>query len=135
VNATTEVIAMAHADDGDQVYEFPQSDSPYTANGSPVVDPGLVTVPNETSPFPNGLPGGSQTSGIPTDPNGDGLFEDLDGDGDFDFVDVIELVFALDTLQDTNLSQAQIDALDFEADGQVDFVDVIDLVFRLSPQT
>jgi PKD repeat protein len=89
--------------------------------------PSSLTVENQTTPFPDGLPGGAPESGVPTDPDGDGLFEDLDGDGDFDFVDVIEFVFAIDSLD--NLSQEQIEALDFDGSGSVDFVDVIDLVF------
>jgi hypothetical protein len=45
---------------------------------------------------------------------------------------VIELVFALDAIQSTNLTPSQRTALDFDTDGKVDFVDVIELVFRLS---
>jgi hypothetical protein len=39
-----ELIAMAHLDtDGDQIYEFPDGDGPYTENGSPVVDAAQIT--------------------------------------------------------------------------------------------
>jgi hypothetical protein len=81
--------------------------------------------------FPDGLPGGAPSSGIPTDANGDGLLEDLDGNGQFQFVDVIEFVFAIETLQSADLSDPQAEALDFNGDGEVTFVDVIDLVFRV----
>jgi hypothetical protein len=81
--------------------------------------------------FPDGLPGGAPSSGIPTDTNGDGLLEDLDGDGQFQFVDVIEFVFAIETLQSADLTDAQVAALDFDGDDRVTFVDVIDLVFRV----
>jgi PKD repeat protein len=80
--------------------------------------------------FPNGVPGGT-TDRPPTDVDGDGTFEDLDGDGQFTFVDVIEFVFAIDTLVGTDLSQAQTAALDHSDDGAVGFTDVVDLVFQL----
>jgi hypothetical protein len=80
--------------------------------------------------FPDGIPGGTSDT-PPTDTDGDGLVEDLDGDGQFTFVDVVELVFAIDTLAETDLSQAQTAALDHSNDGTVGFTDVIDLVFQL----
>jgi hypothetical protein len=131
LTANRTLFAMAHADDGNQTYEFAgpgTTDLPYPDEG--FLDSANITVENETNPFPNGLPGGSSDSGVPTDPDDDGLFEDLDGDGDFDFVDVIEFVFAIDSLD--NLPQEQIEALDFDGSGSVDFVDVIDLVFQIN---
>jgi hypothetical protein len=100
----------------------------FAGNGSQTA---LTTVRTSATPFPDGLPGGGPNSGLPTDPNADGLYEDLDGDGDFDFVDVIEFVFAIDAIQNTELTEAQVAAIDFDGSGSVDFVDVIDLVFRL----
>ena len=45
VESGTELIAMPHLDtDGDQAYEFPDADGPYVADGSPVVDAGVLTV-------------------------------------------------------------------------------------------
>jgi len=45
VESGTELVAMPHLDtDGDQAYEFPDADGPYVADGSPVVDAGVVTV-------------------------------------------------------------------------------------------
>ena len=38
------LIAMAHTDDGDQTYEFPDADGPYTADGAPVTDAATVIV-------------------------------------------------------------------------------------------
>jgi hypothetical protein len=35
---------MLHTDDGDQTYEFPDADGPYTAEGEPVVDDASITV-------------------------------------------------------------------------------------------
>ena len=37
-----ELVAMAHRDDGDQVYEFPDSDGPYLADGAPVIDTATI---------------------------------------------------------------------------------------------
>jgi uncharacterized protein YwlG (UPF0340 family) len=48
LNASTSVYAMAHADDGDQTYEFPQSDSPYGDSG--FLTAANVTVQNATAP-------------------------------------------------------------------------------------
>jgi hypothetical protein len=63
--------------------------------------------------------------------DGDGTLEDLNGDGTFDFTDVIEFVFALDAIQQTDLTAGQRAALDQTGDGQVKFDDVVDLVFDL----
>jgi hypothetical protein len=99
----------------------------FAANGTD----GNATGPLGERLFPDGLPGGAPSSGVPTDTNGDGLLEDLDGDGQFQFVDVIEFVFAIETLQSADLTDAQVAALDFDGDDRVTFVDVIDLVFRV----
>jgi hypothetical protein len=80
--------------------------------------------------FPTGTPGGSSDR-APTDVDGDGTLEDLNGDGTFDFTDVIEFVFALDAIQQTDLTAGQRAALDQTGDGQVKFDDVVDLVFDL----
>ena len=44
ITATQVLIAMAHTDDGDQSYEFPGADGPYTAGGAPVTDDARVTI-------------------------------------------------------------------------------------------
>jgi len=44
ISEDQELIAMAHTDDGDQQYEFPNADGPYTTNGSPVIDAALITI-------------------------------------------------------------------------------------------
>jgi PKD repeat protein len=80
------------------------------------------------SPFSSPLPN-SGGSAPPKDPDNDGLYEDIDGDGNFNFVDVISLVFSLQSID--NLSQAQTAAIDFDGSGTVNFVDVIELVFAL----
>lgn len=56
----------------------------------------------------------------PTDPDCDGLFEDVDGDGRLTSNDVQ----ALALVNDTNLSDEQIDALDFNGNGTLEFADV-----------
>jgi hypothetical protein len=77
----------------------------------------------ETTPFPNGIPGvGPQQPG---DPNNDGEYEDVNGDGTAEFDDAVALAFA-DTSQ---LNDQQRDALDFDGDGDVDFDDAIQLAF------
>jgi hypothetical protein len=82
--------------------------------------------------FPEGVPGGT-TDRAPADVDGDGRLEDLDGNGRFEFVDVIELVFALQSgqLSSSRLTADQVAALDHSGDGRVSFADVIDLVFQL----
>jgi|GEM_PF-5226591 len=43
------LIAMPHTDsNGNQTYDFPAGDEPYTVNGTPVTDQANVTVTNET---------------------------------------------------------------------------------------
>lgn len=44
ITSTQTLIAMAHTDDGDETYEFPDADGPYTAEGAPVTDDAHVTV-------------------------------------------------------------------------------------------
>jgi len=45
LNQTDSLTAMAHLDtNGDEVYEFPDADDPYTADGGAVVDAATVTV-------------------------------------------------------------------------------------------
>lgn len=44
ITETQTLVAMAHTDDGDESYEFPDSDGPYTAGGAPVTDDARVTV-------------------------------------------------------------------------------------------
>jgi hypothetical protein len=44
IASTQTLIAMAHTDDGDQEYEFPDADGPYTADGAPVVDDACITL-------------------------------------------------------------------------------------------
>jgi hypothetical protein len=80
--------------------------------------------------FENGIPA-SSASRAPIDIDGDGRLEDMNGDGRFNFVDVVEFVFSVQRGDYSDLSPAQIDALDHTEDGRVSFVDVIDLVFEL----
>jgi len=44
ISSDQTLIAMAHIDDGDQTYEFPGADGPYTADGAPVTDDASVTL-------------------------------------------------------------------------------------------
>jgi hypothetical protein len=44
IASTQTLLAMAHVDDGDQTYEFPDADGPYTAGGAPVVDDACITL-------------------------------------------------------------------------------------------
>jgi predicted ribosomally synthesized peptide with SipW-like signal peptide len=46
ISESQELIAMAHMDDGDQQYEFPDADGPYTVNGAPVIDAAQITIPD-----------------------------------------------------------------------------------------
>jgi PKD repeat protein len=118
-----------------------QSAGEYDVNVTVTDDAGLtatdtvsltVTATVETSnPFgSDGLPGGSSDQ-PPTDVDGDGQYEDLNGDDRFTFVDIIEFIFALQSVDYSTLPQAQIDAVDFNGDGTVNFVDVVELVFEL----
>jgi hypothetical protein len=76
----------------------------------------VATGPGTIGPSENGA----------TDPDDDGQFEDVDGDGQFDFLDVITLVFVVDSL-----SPATGQYFDFDGNGQFTFTDVIELVFQL----
>jgi outer membrane protein assembly factor BamB len=118
-----------------------QSAGEYDVNVTVTDDAGLtatdtvsltVTATVETSnPFgSDGLPGGASDQ-PPTDVDGDGQYEDLNGDDRFTFVDIIEFIFALQSVDYSTLPQAQIDAVDFNGDGTVNFVDVVELVFEL----
>jgi PKD repeat protein len=82
--------------------------------------------------FPDGVPGGTSDR-VPVDVDGDGRLEDLNGNGRFEFVDVIELIFALQSgeLSSSRLTADQVAALDHSGDGRVSFPDVIDLLFQL----
>ena len=44
ISAGQTLIAMAHTDDGDQSYEFPDADGPYTTDGRSVTDPATITL-------------------------------------------------------------------------------------------
>ena len=44
ISSDQTLIAMAHTDDGDQEYEFPDADGPYTTDGKPVTDPATITL-------------------------------------------------------------------------------------------
>jgi subtilisin family serine protease len=89
-----------------------------------------LTVLNQSSPFPQGVPG-SPSGRPPTNVDDDPALEDITGDGVFDFEDVISLVFGLNQLADADLTRAQVTALDHDGDGTVSFTDVIDLVFQV----
>jgi predicted ribosomally synthesized peptide with SipW-like signal peptide len=45
ISSSQELIAMAHMDDGDQEYEFPGDDGPYTKDGAAVIDAAQITLP------------------------------------------------------------------------------------------
>jgi hypothetical protein len=44
ISSDQTLIAMAHTDDGDESYEFPGADGPYTTDGAPVTDDACVQV-------------------------------------------------------------------------------------------
>lgn len=44
IASTQTLIAMAHTDDGDESYEFPDADGPYTTDGAPVTDGACITL-------------------------------------------------------------------------------------------
>jgi len=74
--------------------------------------------------FTSALPG-SGAQAPPQDPDNDGNFEDINGDGQTNFDDALALAF----VDDSQLSQTQIDAIDRDGDGKIDFNDAIDLAF------
>lgn len=76
--------------------------------------------------FSNVIPGSSGT-GKPRDPDDDDLYEDVNGDGVITFSDAIALAF----VQNDQLTQAQINALDFDGDGDLDFEDAFELAFQV----
>jgi chorismate mutase len=88
-----------------------------------------ATLETRDNPFPNGVPG---TGSVP--PN-DVLarpgYEDVDGDGRFGFLDVVELLFALDEIGNADLTPRQVAALDFDGTGKIGFLDVVELLFAL----
>jgi surface glycoprotein (TIGR04207 family) len=130
-------VAMAHQDTNDnQTFDFQTTngseDGAYVDNGSAVVDAANLTVEqagNGSNPFPNGVPGVGSDSPADTDP-ADG-FEDVNGDGTADFNDVLDFLFAQSDIASADLTQAQVDALDYDGNGEVDFNDVVELLFRL----
>jgi PGF-CTERM protein len=85
-----QVIAMSHMDtNGNQVYDFPDADGPYTADGEPVTDSAQVSVsspppepttttpePTTTTPEPT-----TTTTSTTTDDDDDGDTGDGDGPG------------------------------------------------------
>jgi hypothetical protein len=93
-------------------------------DGNPI-SAGQVSLTDDSTPFPNGLPG---TGSQPADPDNDGVFEDVDGDGEADFDDAIETGF----VQSDQLNSEQVAALDFDGDGDFDFDDAIELAFQTS---
>lgn len=67
---------------------------------------------------PGALPGYSVA---PVDPDGDGLYEDIDGDGT---VTVAEMLYLVE-VDESRLTEAQLEALDATGDGQLTFADVV----------
>lgn len=78
-----------------------------------------------TNPFPDGVPG--LGSNQPGDLDDDGLYEDVNGDGEANFDDAVDLAFA----ETGDLTQAQLEALDFNGDGSVNFEDAVELAFSI----
>ncbi|QLC50469.1 hypothetical protein HWN40_09590 [Methanolobus zinderi] len=48
IDTDQELIAMPHMDDGNEIYEFPGPDAPYTSNATPVTDSAMITVESGT---------------------------------------------------------------------------------------
>lgn len=74
--------------------------------------------------FTSPLTGGEAA---PKDPDDDGLYEDVNGDGEVNFEDALDLAF----IQSEDLTQEQINALDFDNDGDFDFDDAFELAFQV----
>jgi hypothetical protein len=87
-----------------------------------------VRVDRRTCPFEDPIASGGRQ---PRDGDGDGRCEDVNGDGETDFFDVVDLLFALESIREADLTSTQRDALDFDDSGRVGFLDVVDLLFRL----
>jgi hypothetical protein len=123
-------VAALNVSDGERVTVSARADG-FDARPSDNVGTSVVqtTVATDT-PFPSGVPGVSGST-PPTDTDGDRRLEDVTGDGRFDFFDVIEFLFALDSLSDEPLTERQRTALDHDGDGSLTFFDVIDLLFQL----
>jgi PKD repeat protein len=119
----TTLRAMLHATAPSSAYG-----SPLMINGSRVTEDASITV--EEPPLSDGVPG-IPGSDPPIDPLPGPGWEDVNGDGRANFQDVIDLLLALESIQDASLTDAERDALDFDASGSVDFLDVIELVFRV----
>lgn len=88
-------------------------------NGDPIPSENVTTKIRCYSPFDDPI-AGQPRYGKPTDPDCDGLFEDVDGDGRLTSNDVQALAF----VKDVNLTDAQVDALDFNGNGTLEFDDV-----------
>ena len=118
---TFNVSADATADlaTGNYTHVFASDDDELTVDAEVIAE--------GADPFTEPLPNAGANASAPTDPDGDGLYDDVNGDGQADFDDAVALAFA-DT---DNLSQAQIDALDFDGDGDVDFDDAVELAFSV----
>jgi len=87
ISTTTTLVAMPHLDtDDDNVYEFPERDGPYTADGAPVTDSAEVDVGTPTptptmTPTPTPTPTETPTPS-PTPTTMDGMDTDTPTDGD-----------------------------------------------------
>jgi len=88
-----------------------------------------ATLETRDNPFPSGVPGTG--SAPPNDVLARPGYEDVDGDGRFGFLDVVELLFALDEIGNADLTPTQVAALDFDGTGKVGFLDVVELLFAL----
>jgi hypothetical protein len=128
---TTVAVAVdsLNVSDGEQVTV---SASGETFDATPSDNTGTTSVQTAaiTVPFTGSIPGGAGGD-PPIDTDGDGKYEDTNGDGTFNFVDVINFVFAIQSVDYSTLPADQVAAVDFDGNGRVNFVDVIELVFEL----
>lgn len=121
-------VAVVYTDDGDEVFEFFDSDGavdrPYTVRYSDAT--GNVTdeagdVIGDTAAL---RPAPTLGEAPANDLDGDGVFEDVNGDGQFSIVDVATL---LEGLQRDDLAGAT-EAFDANRDGRFSIVDVATLL-------
>jgi subtilisin family serine protease len=124
LNATVEVAYPEAPGSTDEPFDVRVVDSSAGTDARTVA---TVRVFNNSTAFPNGVPGVGSTT--PTDPDSDSLYEDVDGSGTFDFLDVVALLFA--DFEAINADPDQRAALNFDGANKVDFLDVVTLLFEL----